>query len=399
MKSVKIVRLLSHVIFMFTVFIIGMLAQNSLPMTLKTAATVLISISACYFSRNRFKNSLGVAIHLVVIALIFWLSETAFMLPFWAVLLFGIYGLLSFISMFFKNRTNYMERSSFANVIIVIVTVFLGTVIAEDKKIIIYALSFIYFLSYMFQNIIEHRGKQAEFDIAHSVGDSSKIYKKILLTSLCAVMMVAIAAGGVALVGKVSILENATEKVGGGILKFIEGSENDGEHEDVFSGNPGADGTAQVKEKPVKMNFEAYFAMVICILGFTSGCAVAVYLIVNKIKNRQKNTRTMTVEKVVKIADRNTEEIKKTVKPEDYSYRMAIRKIYRKAIRGKDRAKRRDLDCRTPFEQKEKRCQEGVGITDKFVEMYERARYSNTSLSKEDVLRMKAEGRERINEN
>ena len=132
MKSVKIVRLLSHVIFMFTVFIIGMLAQNSLPMALKTVATVLISISACYFSRNRFKNSLGVAIHLVVIALIFWLSETAFMLPFWAVLLFGIYGLLSFISMFFKNRTNYMERSSFANVIIVIVTVFLGTVIAED---------------------------------------------------------------------------------------------------------------------------------------------------------------------------------------------------------------------------------------------------------------------------
>ena len=41
----------------------------------------------------------------------------------------------------------------------------------------------------------------------------------------------------------------------------------------------------------------------------------------------------------------------------------------------------------------------GVEITDKFIEMYERARYSNTSLSKEDVLRMKAEGRERINEN
>ena len=113
MKSVKFVRLLSHVIFMFTVFIIGMLAQNSLPMTLKTVATVLISISACYFSRNRFKNSLGVAIHLVVIALILWLSETAFKLPFWAVLLFGICGLLSFISMFFKIFTSMQNRMMF----------------------------------------------------------------------------------------------------------------------------------------------------------------------------------------------------------------------------------------------------------------------------------------------
>ena len=85
---------------------------------------------------------------------------------------------------------------------------------------------------------------------------------------------------------------------------------------------------------------------------------------------------------------------KKHVRKEDpsktdisYSNRKALRKIYKKRIKGKS-GRREDFYCRTPYEQRSKSLAEGNAISEEFVELYEKARYSSQMITKDDVKRM-----------
>lgn len=71
-----------------------------------------------------------------------------------------------------------------------------------------------------------------------------------------------------------------------------------------------------------------------------------------------------------------------------YSNRKIIRRIYRRRVKGGTDAKRQDLETRTPHEQKTKVIQDGVEVSSEFVDMYERARYSDQKVTKEDIKKM-----------
>ncbi len=70
-----------------------------------------------------------------------------------------------------------------------------------------------------------------------------------------------------------------------------------------------------------------------------------------------------------------------------YSNRKALRKIYKKRIKGKS-GRREDFYCRTPYEQRSKSISEGNVISEEFVDLYEKARYSRDVITKEDVKMM-----------
>lgn len=71
-----------------------------------------------------------------------------------------------------------------------------------------------------------------------------------------------------------------------------------------------------------------------------------------------------------------------------YSNRKAVRKIYKKRVKGKSR-RREDFYNYTPTEQLNKSMAEGNDISQEIVEIYEKARYSKESITKEDVRTMK----------
>lgn len=70
-----------------------------------------------------------------------------------------------------------------------------------------------------------------------------------------------------------------------------------------------------------------------------------------------------------------------------YSNRKALRKIYKKRIKGKS-GRREDFYCRTPYEQRSKSLAEGNAVSEEFVKLYEKARYSSQVITKDDVKRM-----------
>lgn len=71
-----------------------------------------------------------------------------------------------------------------------------------------------------------------------------------------------------------------------------------------------------------------------------------------------------------------------------YGNRKTIRRIYKRRVKGGTDAKRQDLETRTPHEQKNKVSQDGVEVSGEFVDMYERARYSDQKVTKEDIKKM-----------
>ena len=71
-----------------------------------------------------------------------------------------------------------------------------------------------------------------------------------------------------------------------------------------------------------------------------------------------------------------------------YSNRKAIRKIYKKRVKGKSR-RREDFYNYTPTEQLNKSLAEGNDVSEEMVELYEKARYSKETITKDDVRIMK----------
>lgn len=130
---------------------------------------------------------------------------------------------------------------------------------------------------------------------------------------------------------------------------------------------------------------------VIGVIGFVLTVCWILFCIIERIVKRKKVympdfDEEVKVTKTEKIAIR-----KKKEKPEDYSYRKAIRRMYRNKIK-KGRGKRNDdLISKTPIEHRLKKIEEGYEVSEGFVDMYERARYSNERVTREDVKRVQNE--------
>ena len=94
------------------------------------------------------------------------------------------------------------------------------------------------------------------------------------------------------------------------------------------------------------------------------------------------------VEEHVNLKKNKKQNINPAKLDKSYNNRTAIRKIYKKRIKGKRFGRRDDLNNCTPMEQMNKSNMDGNEISNEFVEMYEKARYSNDEITKNDVKNM-----------
>lgn len=144
--------------------------------------------------------------------------------------------------------------------------------------------------------------------------------------------------------------------------------------------------TIEVNEEPITPVHPAW--RIIGIVGFTLIMIYLIFLIVDRIRTARKN-RVYMPDLDVKTEVKQIKEKKKLKKRERTdSYRKAIRRIYKVRIK-KGRGKRNDdLISKTPHEQRSKKVSEGYEVSKDFVEMYEKARYGQDKVTKDDVKNM-----------
>lgn len=144
--------------------------------------------------------------------------------------------------------------------------------------------------------------------------------------------------------------------------------------------------TIEVNEEPITPVHPAW--RIIGIVGFTLIMIYLILLIVDRIRTARKN-RVYMPDLDVKTEVKQIKEKKKLKKRERTdSYRKAIRRIYKVRIK-KGRGKRNDdLISKTPHEQRSKKVSEGYEVSKDFVEMYEKARYGQDKVTKDDVKNM-----------
>ncbi len=115
----------------------------------------------------------------------------------------------------------------------------------------------------------------------------------------------------------------------------------------------------------------------------------ALYALIKRLYRKYLQFQSEGVmEEQVHIKKNKTKEINPAKLDKSYNNRMAIRKIYKKRIKGKRSGRREDLINCTPMEQRDKSINDGNDISNELVEMYEKARYSNENISKADVKKM-----------
>lgn len=125
------------------------------------------------------------------------------------------------------------------------------------------------------------------------------------------------------------------------------------------------------------------YSLLICVFLY------AVYALIKRLYQKYLQFQSEgVVEEQVHIKKKKTKEINPAKLDKSYNNRMAIRKIYKKRIKGKRFGRREDLINCTPMEQRDKSINDGNDISNELVEMYEKARYSNESISKDDVKMM-----------
>lgn len=401
MKTVKTIRLISHLYFILVLVLAVSIGFSDRNIMLKTMASMLITAVLCYIARNTFKKSLSIAVQIIVMAFGVAVADAAFGLPLWAVIMVGVYGVVSFVSFFVKSECNFMERISFPYIVVAFLAISFSYYSAPGYSALLTIMGIILVCFYFFLLAIERKSRQIEIDKVNSVGVGSKIYKRVLIFTVTIIIMLGIPATAVSLVGKVDALDKSSYRVGKGLFKFFDilsktGGEgyDDEQEEMVFMEQ---DSPYVFSDEYIPLDTEGIIAMVICIVGVVTGSTMGVIMLIRSYKNREKRIPVNQPTKELVISTVKSEPVVYK-KEEDYSFRASIRKIYKKSIRGKNKFKRVDLECRTPDEHKDIRCGEGYNVTDKFVEMYERARYSNAVLNREDVLRMKKESKNMVNE-
>lgn len=337
-----------------------------------------------YFLRKHDTKAIRIFLCILLLLTLSFVEVGFFLLPVPVYILWMIFGIASLVDI--AKETHFMEKSNeFYSVLFVI----LYTVVYSYEKANMY-IAFGFFALYVIakhiQNVSLRNEQQLDIISNYSVIDRTQMQSNSNKASIKTGLIMLLVCISIGLIGKISVFDgfnhgvrNAVKTVVNYVAHFdkkeeAEQPEGDMDMIEVEMG---------VDETPVHS-----FWKVLGIVGTIATIIYLIFLIVDKIITIRKNRVYMpdlgTEVRIIKEEEKE-EKIKKAGKPEDFSYRKAMRRMYRNKIK-KGRGKRNDdLMSKTPEEQRNKKISEGYEVSTDFVEMYERARYSDEAITKKDV--------------
>lgn len=395
MRMSTIVRVVSQVLFWFNciLFFSWLFTQKDFPEILLLMTTLLIV--AGFFCR-KLKNKLFIFLtHICMLSIpgIFWaINKMSVKCMIFAV---GIM-VVSLISKYAES--DFMDRANVLGKIALTVLYLVGAIMGYKYNVLLFCCLFAYFFLEFMQVNFEKNEEYVDnlnYTLIEEVDKTKAIAN--LMTFITTLIM-AVICGLITLVGiipPVAGLSRLLRLRVKNVLTFLKRIEpNSAEKETVVEEMilPGqSEDIPQMEEAlPHTTTDDIVFAVAIATV-----IVIFIFLIYFGIRQLYKyylklQSMGLPDEEVSLKKDRKTK--KNKIHPRDldgsYNNRKALRRIYKMRIKGRKSGKREDFINRTPYEQREKVMTEGNNVSTEFVDMYERARYSNEAVTKEDVRRM-----------
>ncbi len=394
MKTSTVIRYLAQTLFWFNciLFVSWMFTSNDAEwiLLLMAAAVVLVG----FVFRIPKLKVISVLLHI-----------TAFIIPVifraWANISIPsmIVGIIMIIfSIIGKcGEMKIMSRASGFGKFVLVAIYCVGSVMNYKYMILLFAGIFTFYFLEFLQNNFEKNENYIDDLCDTSIVDIKKTKCMANLVTVLTALFMAVGCGLIALLGKIpsaAVFSGWLRNKFSNMMSFLRRiTLNSSKNEAVIEPpDPSIGGENEYWQDDSDRSLERYIFTAIAIIVVVSVLGFGLYLLIKKIYKyylRLQHTGYMDEEVSIK---KEVSEKKRKIRPKDldksYNNRKALRRIYKKRIRGTKSGRRDDFINRTPYEQREKTIADGNNVSTDFVDMYERARYSNETVTKEDVRKM-----------
>lgn len=358
-----------------------------------SAATALSGI----FARIPKKKGFAFLFHLIMLAIPGAFAVTKLVgIP---VMFYGM-AIVAMSYIMKLAESNLMDRGNLFGDIVLVALYLVGSLMEYDYIWAHFCIMVLYiFLVYAEGNLRKSEDYLEKVSY-HAVVDIKKIsgFNNMFIIGVATIMFIVCVA--VALLGKIPPLQELSALMWSFwkyLFKFVKRIKymggNEASNNDIeVPGNPFDDGEVppDTSEQYIDVAMNDIIALAFMYAAFITIILYGIYRVFKKIYAKYlKDISEGVLEEHISIVREKTEKINPAKEDKSYSNRKAIRKIYKKRIKGKRNGRREDLYNCTPMEQRNKSNLDGNEIPVEMIDMYEKARYSNEDISKYDVKAMK----------
>ena len=365
----------------------------------KIPAVALMSLSTAlvtYFARLPKNKGFSFLFHLMVLAIPGICAATELVgIP---VMIYGMgIAVISYITKLADSAA--MDRGNWFGTIVLVILYLLGAIMDYNMMgihlAILIAYTFLVFVEanlYQCEEYIEKVGYHAVFN-AKKVKSASYTIILTIAGGILVICIIATLMGKIPPFAALSAFMCTKWKT---LFKFLKrvkykGTDNSTNIDSGEVINPVEDelpnGEEEIQE--IIASNSDIFVMSLLLSAFIVCCLYIVYAVIKKLykkflqfENEGVQEEHLSTKKKKKAKENPAEEDKY------YNNRTAVRKIYKKRIKGKRFGRRDDLKNCTPMEQLDKSLQDGNEVSKEMVELYEKARYSKEEITKNDVKNM-----------
>lgn len=394
MKMSIIVRNVSQVLFWFNciLFFSWVVTQNDSPLMI--LLMTLFLVVAGFFCRKLHNKLFIFLTHACMIAIpgIFWAGNKLSRMS----MLFAV-GIIicSLISRYAESE--FMDRAHTFGKFALTVLYLTGTIMNYKYNVVLFCCLFAYFFLEFIQNNFEKNEEYADSLNYNSIEELNKTQLMANLMTFIITLIMAAVCGVITLIGIIPPVAGLSNRIATKIkelfdfLKRVDLKPSDKEPvvEDILV--PGQTDNISDMDNVLPHTTTDDVVFIIGIVLVTASLIFIIYFAIRKLyKYYLKLQQLGLLDEEVSL--KKDKPKKKKINPAEldgsYSNRMALRRIYKKRVKGRKNGRREDFINRTPYEQREKIMGEGNNVSTEFVDMYERARYSKEVVTKEDVRRM-----------
>lgn len=351
-----------------------------------TMGVAMLIFMLCYMIRMMQNKTAKFFLHFIV-ATAFGLAEFGMILYRAPLFIMWIIFIILSIAASFSDK-DFISNMNGAYIFISVVAFIIAFAHGTTDMLALYFMEATFIMLHYMQQTAIRQEENIKIMSSYSVMNEKELYSESSKVTFVTHIILYVICLLIGLIGKIPffrIISNKIFKIFNRAFDIVKSFKTG---EVTYPADDGdiSEGTIEVNEEPITPVHPAW--RIIGIVGFTLIMIYLIFLIVDRIRTSIKN-RVYMPDLDVKTEVKQIKEEKKLKKRERTdSYRKAIRRIYKVRIK-KGRGKRNDdLISKTPHEQRSKKVSEGYEVSKDFVEMYEKARYGQDKVTKDDVKNM-----------
>lgn len=351
-----------------------------------TMGVAMLIFMLCYIIRMMQNKTAKFFLHFIV-ATAFGLAEFGMILYKAPLFIMWIIFIILSIAASFSDK-DFISNMNGAYIFISVVAFIIAFAHGTTDMLALYFMEATFIMLHYMQQTAIRQEENIKIMSSYSVMNEKELYSESSKVTFVSHIILYVICLLIGLIGKIPffrIISNKIFKIFNRTFDIVK-SFKTGEVTYPTDDGDISGGTIEVNEEPITPVHPAW--RIIGIVGFTLIMIYLIFLIVDRIRTARKN-RVYMPDLDVKTEVKQIKEKKKLKKRERTdSYRKAIRRIYKVCIK-KGRGRRNDdLVSKTPHEQRSKKVSEGYEVSKEFVEMYEKARYGQDNVTKDDVKNM-----------